>query len=461
LETAVDAIITIDARGLIQSANPATERMFGYPLAELIGQNVKKLMPAPFRAEHDGYLQRYLETGERRIIGIGREVIGQREDGSTFSIDLAVSEVEPGRLFTGIIRDLSERKLAEARLRAADRMAAIGSLAAGLGHDMNHVLLPMRAFINAASAAPAPEQSREHLKAVRNGIAYLQQLADGLYFLAMDSESGGDDAGTTNIVEWWGQAGLILSKGVPKHVKVEVLLPTGLPLIAVAPHALTQAMLNLVVNAGEAITADRSDGSGVVRIWADCRGERQSVRLCVTDNGAGMTGEVRRRALDMFFTTKPRGLGTGLGLAMVHRVVTRAGGAIHIESEANVGTTVYLELPVVAPASDAGEALNAALHVRNGRAASLIQMLLEAEGVEVCAPHQAQGASVCFVDPATTASAEVQAWRSANPGGKLVLVGTPDIRDRSKWEALSPVATVKHGDFEAIREAVAQAVGES
>ena len=119
LETAVDAIITIDGRGLVESINPAAERLFGYAAAEVVGQNVKMLMPQPYRDEHDGYLDNYLTTGQRKIIGIGREVVGLRKDGTTFPMDLAVSEVHLGsrQLFTGIVRDISERNKAEEQLR--------------------------------------------------------------------------------------------------------------------------------------------------------------------------------------------------------------------------------------------------------------------------------------------------------------------------------------------------------
>ena len=119
LQTAVDAIITIDEAGHIESMNPSAEELFGYKSAEVIGQNVKMLMPEPYRHEHDGYLNNYLTTGQKRIIGIGREVIGLRKDGSTFPMDLAVSEVKLGhrRLFTGIVRDISDRKKTEGQLR--------------------------------------------------------------------------------------------------------------------------------------------------------------------------------------------------------------------------------------------------------------------------------------------------------------------------------------------------------
>ncbi len=131
LDGAVDAVITIDERGLIESANPSTERLFGYRASGLIGKNVKMLMPEPYRVEHDGYLSRYRTTGERRIIGIGREVQGVRQDGSTFFADLAVSEIQldDRRIFTGFVRDITDRKEAEAALARADeatkRLAAI------------------------------------------------------------------------------------------------------------------------------------------------------------------------------------------------------------------------------------------------------------------------------------------------------------------------------------------------
>ena len=117
LETAVEGIITINERGIIESVNPAAERIFGYPASEIIGSNVNVLMPAPYREEHDGYLESYVRTGHARIIGIGREVKGQRKDGTTFPMDLSVSEVLlPGRrIFTGFVRDITERKRGELR----------------------------------------------------------------------------------------------------------------------------------------------------------------------------------------------------------------------------------------------------------------------------------------------------------------------------------------------------------
>ncbi len=245
LETAVDAIITIDHRGIMQSANGATERMFGYSVAEMMGRTVNMLMPLPYQKEHDGYLARYLKTGQKRIIGIGREVQGRRKDGTVFPLDLAVSEVEPGKLFTGIIRDISDRKMSESRLREADRLASIGALAAGLGHDMNNVLLPVKAHLNVLKAGDCgASERRKHVDRIHKGVAYLQQLADGLHFLAMDPDQVDESGGATDLSTWWAQTGALLSKAVPKHVRVRAKFPAHLPRVAIAPHALTQAVLN-------------------------------------------------------------------------------------------------------------------------------------------------------------------------------------------------------------------------
>ena len=150
LELAVTAIITIDDGGLIESTNPATERLFGYAAAELIGQNVKMLMPEPYEAKHDGYITNYLETGVKKIIGIGREVSGRRKDGTTFPLHLSVSQfsADGRRYFTGIIHDLSDRKHVEEALRESERrlaqaqkMEAVGQLTGGIAHDFNNLLL--------------------------------------------------------------------------------------------------------------------------------------------------------------------------------------------------------------------------------------------------------------------------------------------------------------------------------
>ena len=154
LDTVPDAMVVIDERGIIQSFSSAAERLFGYAAAEIVGTNVKLLMPSPYRENHDGYLERYLRTGERRIIGIGRVVVGERKDGSTFPMELAVGEMRSSnqRFFTGFIRDLTERQQTEARLQELQselvhisRLTAMGEMASALAHELNQ---PLSAIAN-------------------------------------------------------------------------------------------------------------------------------------------------------------------------------------------------------------------------------------------------------------------------------------------------------------------------
>ena len=150
LETVPDAMIVIDERGIMQSFSTAAERLFGYADEEVLGKNIKMLMPSPYRESHDGYLERYLRTGERRIIGIGRVVVGERKGGSTFPMELSVGEMRSGgrRFFTGFIRDLTERQQTEARLQELQtelvhisRLTAMGEMASALAHELNQPLV--------------------------------------------------------------------------------------------------------------------------------------------------------------------------------------------------------------------------------------------------------------------------------------------------------------------------------
>jgi len=464
LETAVDAIVTIDGGGRIESVNRAAVQLFGYRADEMVGQNVNMLMPSPYRKEHDGYLSRYLTTGEKRIIGIGREVQARRKGGTVFPVDLAVSEVEPGKLFTGVIRDLSERKASEARLREADRMASIGTLAAGLGHDMNNVLLPVRAHLNVLKSGRCVADKREeHLDRIQKGVTYLQQLADGLHYLAMDPDQTDDAGGETDLNAWWTQTGALLSKAVPKHVKVTTSFAARLPVVAIAPHALTQVVLNLVVNAGDAIPTppQRKRRQGLVRLWAVAEPDGSSVRLNVTDNGRGMTEEVKRRAFDMFFTTKPRGLGTGLGLTMVRNAVERAGGSVLLESEPGRGTTVALILPAVDGSQRVAQDLIAAVRIRDGRAASLIKSFLVAFGAETARANDPARADIWVVEPLSVNLVDAKEWRAARPQGSLVLIGRPEPLGAAEWSALGPITIEEPDDLESLRAALSLATNQT
>jgi len=169
VDTAVDGVILIDARGNVQMFNPACERLFGYSVAEVLGRNVKMLMPAPYRAEHDQYIGNYHPTGERKIIGIGREVVGQRKDGSVFPMELSVGEAkqEHGSVFVGVIHDVTDRKRVMEQLVQAQKMETVGQLSGGIAHDFNNLLT---VIIGNAEALSESLKARSDLKGLADMI---------------------------------------------------------------------------------------------------------------------------------------------------------------------------------------------------------------------------------------------------------------------------------------------------
>lgn len=398
------------------------------------------------------------------------------------------------KLETLIQERTNELEDAHLRLRLADRLASIGTLAAGLGHDMNNVLLPVRARLNGLRQVKRLSEVRVYTKAIGESVAYLQSLADGLHYLAQDPDNVRPDNTATDLRHWWNQAGAIIAKAVPRYVKVTASFAPNLPLISVAPHRLTQAVLNLVVNAGEAIPPLAADPSrkrrqARVRVWAEVAegGERDGggwVRLGVTDNGAGMTPEVRRRAFELFFTTKPRGHGTGLGLPLVHKVASGAGGSVEIDTALGKGTTVTMVLPAAVPAMPIARSIQATVTIADGRIAALVRHVLEAVGGSGCAvtvnssPVVPSDTDVWLVEPSAAALPLARRWiaaKGAQPRGRkggraggrktrgergrrcLILLGRPLPADAARWATLHPDTIIHEvSDFEALRAAVAR-----
>lgn len=341
------------------------------------------------------------------------------------------------------------------RLRFADRLASIGTLAAGLGHDMHNVLLPVKARLNALRAeverAPNCETALGHIDALRKHIAYLQQLADGLHYLASDPDVPGDERHGLRLSEWWSEVGALISRAVPKHVAVRARFPADLPAVRVPASGLTQSILNLVVNAGEAIPIGRKRVQGLVKISAKPSADRRWVRLSVADNGVGMTEEVKRRAFDLFFTTKPRGLGTGLGLPLVRKVVDQIGGTIHVESDVGKGTTVTLALPVVADTPHPHRSRPvAAVLVDDDRLASLVAQIVIAAGADVIEGCDTDDARLWIVEPKPQRLDAARAWTSASTDRYLVLLGTPES-SLEDWRSLASSIIERSDEFETVR----------
>jgi two-component system sensor kinase FixL len=350
LDTTASAIISIDAQGQVATFNQAAERMFGYAAAEVIGRNVKMLMPAPYREEHDDYLRRYVETGVRKIIGVGREVTGLRKDGTAFPVNLAVNDtvLHGEHLFTGVLRDLTqqkeaderERKLLEQALQNA-RLADIGAMTTRIAHDFGNPLagLQMTAQRLRLLLLHEPVQV-ERVKAVADSILETTKRLDTIVWdfkeVAREPRLKLRDVVLPGflkeVVTAWQQEAD--GRGIVINVEFG---DRELPVIRVDPDKLRRLMDNLVKNALEAI----EHGPGVVRIAAALQG-RDTVRILVEDTGPGIAEGTNVFAL--FETTKPTG--TGLGLAICKQIALVHGGDIKCSPRVPHGTIFCVELPV-------------------------------------------------------------------------------------------------------------------
>ncbi len=352
LDTVPEAMIIIDERGLIQSFSAAAAELFGYRRDEVIGENVRILMPEPYKAEHDTYIDNYLRTGERRIIGYGRLVKAITKDGTVFPIELSIGEARSKnrRMFTGFVRDLTSRQKMEEELRQSQKMEAVGQLTGGLAHDFNNILTAIIANIELLAPNLVDPDDRdlamEAHEAARDGAKLAGQLL--AFGRRQPLNSAPTDVGAL-LTSFSG----LLRRTLGETVELRIEVPPD-PQVAVIDGAqLQNALLNLAINARDAMPrgGKLTIETSTVRLDSDYAQTYPEVRtgryilITVTDNGSGMSEEVRRRAFEPFFTTKPTGAGSGLGLSMVYGFVKQTGGHIQIYSEVARGTSVRLFMP--------------------------------------------------------------------------------------------------------------------
>lgn len=235
-----------------------------------------------------------------------------------------------------------ELEKSQRELRMAERMATIGTLCAGLGHDMGNLLLPISVWTDTLDERALPEDSREAVESLRTCVSYLRRLSSGLRQLALDpsAELGEPE---TEMPSWREEIEPILRNAVPRGVTIAYAIADDLPRVRIARHQLTQVAFNLVQNAGEAM---RKRGSGSIVISAEYCPRRSTIRMRVADDGPGMPPEVAARCFDPYFTTKTRGMSTGLGLALVDGIVRRCGGSVSVQSSER-GTTFEILAPAV------------------------------------------------------------------------------------------------------------------
>jgi PAS domain S-box-containing protein len=400
LSNVLDGIISINEERTVETFNCAAERIFGYEAREVIGRNVRMLMPEPYHSQHDGYIQNYLRTGVKKVIGIGREVEGRRKDGSRFPLDLAVSEMhmDGKRRFIGILRDITDRKKAaddlqrlneELEQRVAKRtamlqksnqaletsmadlkktqehlvqnrkMAALGALVSGVAHEIN---TPVGVCVTAASylelkvdeltrriaaGSPEPASLKKPLDAIKEATGSIltnlnraAELVKSFKQVAVDQAT--EEKRRFNLREY---IDMVLLSLRPKYKRtghtLEVNCPEDLEIVSY-PGVISQILTNLVMNS----LIHGFDGIEAGKIVLEVTIDQDQCVLRYSDNGVGMSGEDLGRIYDPFFTTKRAHGGSGLGMHIVYNLVTRRlDGRIECRSAPGEGTVFQIVFP--------------------------------------------------------------------------------------------------------------------
>ncbi|WP_336958940.1 PAS domain S-box protein [Sphingobium aquiterrae] len=351
LATVPDALIVIDERATIVSFSAAAERMFSYAESEVVGENISMLMPSPDRERHDGYISHYLDTGERRIIGIGRLTTARRRDGSTFPIELSVGEVHDHgrRFFTGFIRDLTERQRTERRLQDLQaelahttRVTAMGTLASALAHELNQPLTAIANYMEAARdllAQDGPVDRDLLAEAMDESAGQALRAGEIIRSLREFIRRGEPDRQPEPLRSLLSEgAALAFISIESRGIDMDIHVDAAIGMVMVNRVQMQQVIINLVRNAVEAM-AGRS--VRILRISAN-RTEDGRVEVTVADSGPGLDPDISRRLFTPFSTTKATGMGVGLSISQT--IVEGHGGRIWAEPSQWGGTAFHFTI---------------------------------------------------------------------------------------------------------------------
>jgi two-component system, LuxR family, sensor kinase FixL len=362
LETVPDAMIVIGEDGIVQSFSSAAERLFGYTAAEVIGKNIKMLMPSPYRENHDDYLRRYMRTGERRIIGIGRLVVGERKDGSTFPMELAVGEMRSvdRHFFTGFIRDITQRQDSEARLQElqselvhVSRLTAMGQMASALAHELNQPLSAIVSYMKGSRRLlETGAENRSDLLRDAMDRAGDQALRAGQIIRRLREFVGQGDSerrveSVKKLVEEASALALVGTKD--QGVRVQFQFDPAVDLVLVDKVQIQQVLLNLLRNAVESMAASQRREL----VISAAAGDDEMVAVSVVDTGSGIASELVSQLFQPFVTNKRHGM--GVGLSICRTIVEAHGGQITAEPNP-AGGTIFRFTVRAAAGGDFGDA---------------------------------------------------------------------------------------------------------
>jgi two-component system sensor kinase FixL len=353
LETVPDAMVVIDEAGLMRDFSKTAERLFGWQSHETFGKNVSMLMPTPHREAHDGYLQRYYATGEKRIIGLGRIVVGQRRDGSTFPMELSVGEmrIDEHRYFTGFVRDLTERQQTEHRMQElqtelvhVSRLTALGEMASALAHEINQPLSAIANYLK--GSVLLLDRAEAPLDKVRDAVERASEEAlragEIIRRLRTFVSRGKTERAAESLSKLIEEASALALVGAKQHgVRVAMTFDPSADRVVVDKVQIQQVVLNLIRNAVDSM----ADGKRrELKVFTRPDGEGRAL-VAVSDTGAGIGAEALERLFEPFFTTKQEGLGVGLSISRT--IIEAHGGHLRARNLEGGGAQFEFTLPLV------------------------------------------------------------------------------------------------------------------